>query len=110
VQNACVRNVQTTQFGFVAEGLRYYVPITVGGAPVAADRFDAQFGPSLGDSPLRGAHSFLLGGLLMLAETAPAAADRELARQHGELLLKAPLDDEDRWDKWFFCLPATWNP
>jgi hypothetical protein len=111
VQHAWVRNVPTTQFGFVAEGLRYYVPLRVDGANVAADHFDAQYGGvRFGDGPLRGAHSFLLGGLLMLAETAPAAADRDLARQYGELLLQAPLDDADLWDKWFFCVPATWNP
>ncbi|MBM3960316.1 MAG: hypothetical protein FJ306_00195 [Planctomycetes bacterium] len=110
VRNAWVSGVTSPTFGFVADGLRYYVPIAVGGVDVAADHFDAQFGVSFGDAPLRGAHSFLLGGLLMLAETATAAADRDLARTYGELLLQAPLDDDDRWDKWFFGVPATWLP
>jgi len=110
VEHAWVRNVPSTQFGFVTEGLRYYVPLTVDGANVAPDRFDAQYGIRFGDDPLRGAHSFLLGGLLMLAETATAQADRDRARQYGELLLQAPLSDDDRWDKWRFVVPPTWNP
>jgi hypothetical protein len=107
VRHAWVRNVSTAQYGFVGEGLRYYVPITVGGTPVPADHFDAAYGIRFGDSPLRGAHVTLIGGLLMLADVAPAAADRAIAREYGELLLDAPLDDSDRWDKWFFAVPAS---
>ena len=109
VEYAWVRNVTVPTLGFVQNGLRFYVPMTRDGVPVAPSFFDASLGIQFGDDPLGGGHSFLLGGLLMLAQTATDAGERARAQQFGELLLQAPLSDQDRWNKWFSAVPTPWN-
>ncbi len=109
VEYAWVRDVTVPTFGFVPNGMRYYVPVTRNGAGVAPSFFDASFGIAFGDEPLGGAHSFLLGGLLMLAQTATKVEERARAQQFGELLLQAPLSEQDRWNKWFSAVPTPWN-
>jgi hypothetical protein len=52
---------------------------------------------------------FLAAGLLMLAETSAEPERRQVAQQHGQLLLPT-LEDDALWNKWFYCVPATWNP
>ncbi|MEO6597815.1 MAG: hypothetical protein ABIP94_23970, partial [Planctomycetota bacterium] len=47
-----VTNVNSAQFGFVPNGLRYYVPVTYNGVPVPADYWDGlPMGIRFGDSP-----------------------------------------------------------
>lgn len=100
-----VTNYQSTQFGLVSNGLRYYVPASYNSTPVAADFWDglAQ-GIRFGDSPLGGAHGFLIGGLHLLAETTPDAAVRTQALYYGGIL-RGPVNTMDRWYKWNYCLP-----
>lgn len=108
VAYAWVTNYQSPQFGFVAEGLRYYVPASHNGVPVAADYWDglAQ-GVKFGDSPLGGAHGFLIGGLHLLAEQTPNPAVRTQALYYGGLL-RGPVNSLDRWYKWNYCLPQQY--
>ncbi|MCA8952221.1 MAG: hypothetical protein KDE27_22110, partial [Planctomycetes bacterium] len=110
VDYAWVRNVTQAPFGFVTDGLRYYTPTSFDGAYVPASHFDATHGIPFGDSPLGGAHLFLLAGLLMHSRIGKDAGIRALAGQYGELLLQAPLGDGERWNKWYYCLPPEWNP
>lgn len=100
-----VTNHQSAQFGFVANGLRYYVPASSNGTPVPANHWDglAQ-GIRFGDSPLGGAHGFLIGGLHLLAEVATDNAVREQAVYYGGIL-RGPATSLDRWYKWNYCLP-----
>ena len=109
VDHAWVRNWQDPLLGLVADGLRYYVPVEYQGAPVAPDVFDQTVGVRWGDSPLGGAHSELLGGLLLLARTSQDATVRARGEEYGTLLLRLPIDDENRWDKWFSVLPVEWD-
>ncbi len=109
VQYGWVRNVVDPIFGVVADGLRYYVPLTHEGQPVLPTVFDISHGVSFGDSPLGGAHTFLTSGLLLLHQASQDPASKARALEYGELLLQAPLSDDDRWNKWFFTVPAAWN-
>jgi hypothetical protein len=105
VDYAWVRNWNDPQFGFVADGLRYYAPVEYAGVPALPSVFDATLGVRFGDSPLGGAHSELLGGLLLLARTTTDVDAQARAEQYGELLMQLPLDNGDHWDKWFALLP-----
>jgi hypothetical protein len=94
-------------FGNVAEGLRYYVPATANGVPVAANYFDSlPAGIKFGDSPLGGAHTFLTGGLLHLAALTANPAIEADALYYGGLLLGDP-ETFDRWNRWNYCQPLT---
>lgn len=110
VEYGWVQNVQQAPFGFVPDGLRFYVPTEHDNQPVPPSHFDAAFGINFGDEPLGGANSFLLAGLLMHARTSNDAAARARALQYGELLLQAPVTEARRWNKWFYCVPAEWLP
>jgi len=93
-------------FGFVPEGLRYYVPATHNSVPVAADYWDGlSVGQHLGDSPLGGAHSFLIGGLHILADYTSDQDVRNRALYYGGLL-KGNVNANDRWNKWYASLPS----
>src|SRR5262249_18305518 len=109
VDYAWVSNWQDPQLGFVADGLRYYAPVEYANVPVLPSYFDSTVGVRFGDSPLGGAHSELLGGLLLLARTTDDPTARALAELRGTLLLQLPLDDGDRWDKWFSVIPAEFD-
>lgn len=105
VEYSWVAGVVTPNFGFVADGLRYYVPVTHDGASVPADYWDGlPAGVHFGDSPLGGAHSFLIGGLHHLADLTPDAAVRARALHYGGLL-RGAMSANDRWNKWYYCLP-----
>ena len=108
VEYSWVTNYTSPTFGFVAQGLRYYVPATYNGAPVPANNWDglAQ-GIKFGDSPLGGAHTFLIGGLHHLANMTADAGVRTRALQYGGILRGAVVPDSDRWNKWFYCLPSN---
>ncbi len=101
VEYSWVTNHQDPRYGLVANGLRYYVPITVDGQPVPPSRFDSDpsVGVRWGDSPLGGAHSFLTAALLLLADKSDDPVVQTKAERYGRLLL-GPLDDNARWFKW----------
>lgn len=105
VEYSWVTNVTTAQLGFVPQGLRYYVPATFNSVPVPASQFDATVGIHFGSNPLGGVHTFLIGGLHLLADVTASGAVRQKALYYGGLL-KGQLSDENRWDKWFYCLPT----
>jgi len=109
VEHSWVSNVQDPVFGFVADGLRFYTPVEHNNEPVLPSVFDASHGIRFGDEPLGGAHTMLTAGLLMLARTTPDATAAARGQLYGELLLQLPLEDDNRWNKWFYCVPAEWN-
>jgi hypothetical protein len=103
-----VTNQTSPSFGFVAEGLRYYTPVSHNGVPVPANHWDGlPNGISFGDSPLGGAHGFLIGGLHLLADQTGDAAVRTQALYYGGLL-RGPVGSLDRWYKWNYCLPPQY--
>ena len=104
-----VHGYQDPRLGYVQDGLRYYAPVEYAGNPIPPSFFDPTIGPIWGDSPLGGAHSELLGGLLLLARTTDEPTARARAEERGTLLLRLPLDDGDRWDKWFAAIPAEFD-
>jgi hypothetical protein len=100
-----VSNVNSNYFGFVPQGLRYYVPATFNGTPVPANHWDSlPNGVYFGDGPLGGAHTFLIGGLHHLAELSGDATVRQQAAYYGGMLAGS-LNDNRRWDKWWYCMP-----
>jgi len=110
VEYSWVTNVQTVQFGLVAEGLRYYVPASYNGVPVPANYWDAPpLGVQLGGGPLIGVHIFLAGGLHHLAALTADPELRNRALHYGGYLLGAMTDD-DRWSTWKYCLPPQYSP
>jgi hypothetical protein len=107
VQYSWVTNVASTQFGQVANGLRYYVPASHNGTPVPANHFDTlPNGVYFGDSPLGGAHTFLIAGLLHLAELTSDPVVRTRALLYGGILC-GNVHDATRWNKWWYCLPPS---
>lgn len=104
-----VSNIQSPTFGFVAQGLRYYVPATYNGTPVPANYWDSlPAGPHFGDSPLGGAHSFLIGALGHVAQWTTSGAVRNSAIYYGGWL-RGPVEQMDRTNKWYLCLPAEFG-
>ena len=94
-------------FGFVAQGLRYYTPAEHNGVEVPANYWDGlPVAQHLGDSPLGGAHSFLIGGLHMLADMTSDQDVRSRALFYGGML-RGNVTDNDRWNKWYACLPRN---
>lgn len=108
VEYAWVSNFNDPVRGFVAQGLRYYVPITYNGNPIPASFWDNTPGIGIrwGDSPLGGAHTFLIGGLAMLSQMGSTATVRSKAQLYGGYLL-GTVNDLSRWDKWVYCVPAS---
>ena len=106
VEYSWVHNVTSPTFGWVPDGLRYFVPASHNGQPVLANYWDGlPQGISLGDGPLGGAHIFLAGGLCHLATMTGDPAVSLKALHYGAMLV-GPLDT-DRWSKWKYCLPAS---
>lgn len=109
VQYSWVANVQTTAYGLVANGLRYYVPVMHNGVPIPANHWDNfNYGILFGDSPLGGAHTFLIGGLHHLATLSTNPSVRTKAALYGGLLL-GTMSDGARWSKWNYCLPPPYS-
>lgn len=103
-----VTNVNSPSFGLVAQGLRYYVPASYNSTPVPANYWDGlPVGPHLGDSPLGGAHSFLVGALHHIAQWTTSSSVQQQALYYGGWL-RGPVNTMDRWNKWFLCLPAEY--
>ncbi|HEU4419426.1 MAG TPA: hypothetical protein VFT55_10835 [Planctomycetota bacterium] len=110
VEYSWLTNVQTPEFGPVAAGLRYYVPVSHNGVQVPANYWDAPpVGIRLGDSPLGGVHTFLTGGLHLLAVLTPSSRLRGRALHFGGHLLGGQMWDNDRWNKWNYCLPLLYS-
>ncbi len=106
VQYSWVTNVPSNNFGMVANGLRYYVPVSHNGVPVPANHWDGlPSGIHLGDTPLGGAHTFLIAGLHHLAELSADPTVCTQALEYGGLL-RGTLGDSVRWNKWWYCLPT----
>lgn len=103
VEYSWLSGVVTQQVGFIEDGLRYYVPATYSGVSVPADYFD-DIWIHIGDSPLGGAHTFLIAGLYQLADLTEDEDVRDMALQYGEIL-RGPLESIDRTDIWNICLP-----
>jgi hypothetical protein len=99
VEYSWVTNYQDPKFGFVQNGLRYYVPYSIGANNVPADFFDKTLGIKWGDSPLGGAHGFLTGGLLLLSERSNSIPVKHKAAYYGKILF-GTLKDSRRWYKW----------
>ena len=100
-----ITNYTSSTFGFVPQGLRYYVPVSHNGTPVAANYWDSLAqGVRFGDSPLGGAHTFLTGGLYQLAAITANNAVRQQAVYYGGWL-RGELATMDHWNKWNYCLP-----
>lgn len=109
VEYSWVTNVNDPLFGFVANGLRYYVPTEVSGQAVAADYFDndPNVGRKFGDSPLGGAHIFLRCGLMLLAQRTANRAIADKAEYYGKILF-GNLSDGVRWSKWSLVVRDEW--
>ena len=104
-----VTNVQSPDHGFVPQGLRYYVPATHNGVEVPPYYWDAPpLGVALGDSPLGGVHTFLIGGLHHLAALTTSSGLRGRALYYGGWLLGS-MEDANRWNKWNYCLPLVYS-
>ena len=107
VEYSWVANYTSPTFGFVAQGLRYYTPVTHNTALVPANYWDSLAqGIRFGDSPLGGAHTFLIGGLHQLANVTGDATVRSKALQYGAIL-RGTVGPADRWNKWYYCLPTN---
>jgi hypothetical protein len=110
VEYSWLTDVQTEQFGLVAQGLRYYVPVSYNGVPIPANYWDATpIGIHWGAGPLIGVHTFLAGGLHHLAALTADPEMRSRALHYGGFLLGAMTDD-DRWNTWKYCLPPQYSP
>jgi hypothetical protein len=111
VEYAWVTNYQDPARGFVPNGIRYYVPVEFNGAPIPPHFWDAdpQIGVRWGDSPLGGAHTFLIGGLHLLADWARDGGTRARALQRAQIMVPA-VDDNARWSKWVYCIPPHFAP
>ena len=105
-----VTNVVDPVHGFVANGLRYHVPVEYQGQPIPPDFFDADpgIGVRWGTSPLGGAHQFLTGSLHLLAEVT-MDEDAAAMAEHFARLIRGPWNQgQHAWDKWEYCTPAQY--
>jgi hypothetical protein len=115
VRYSWVYNYQDPKFGLVPKGLRYYTPAEYNGNPVPADFWDndPQIGVKWGDSPLGGAHSFLIGAMDILAENALSAPQRsEMIDIRTTIHQPSRNDPKQDWrlNKWFFLRePTVWR-
>lgn len=105
-----VTNYHDANLGLVTSGLRYYVPVTFNGSPIPANYWDntSGIGVRWGDSPLGGAHTFLIGGLHQLAVIGTTSTIRSRALSYGSQIL-GTMAASDRWNKWNFVLPAQYG-
>jgi len=111
LEYAWVVNYQDPTLGLVAQGLRYYVPISHNGTPIPANYWDNTpgIGAQLGSSPLGGVHTFLTTGLHHLALLTEDGGKSQRAELIGSQLL-GNIDDNGRWNKWLYCLPRAYQP
>ena len=114
VEYASVINFQNDpKYGTVAQGLRYYVPVVHNQQQVPASYFDrtAGIGVRWGDSPLGGAHQFLISGLYIVADRTGDKALRDRALILADRLLgKVDANRNRLWDKWTLATPDHMLP
>jgi hypothetical protein len=107
VEYSWVAGVTQAPWGFIAQGIRYYVPVSHNGTAIPANHFDnLPGGIRFGDNPIGGAHSFLIGGLHQVADITSDNSVRTRALLYGAVL-RGQLTNRDRWDKWYFCIPSA---
>lgn len=106
VEYSWVTNYSDPNHGFVADGLRYYTPISHEGGLIPPYHWDstAGIGVRWGDSPLGGAHTFLTGGLLLMPDYTSDAQLAGRALFYGKKLLPS-LSENARWYKWNLAVP-----
>ena len=104
---AWVSNFQDPKYGLIADGLRYYAPLYLDGNPIPVNHFDQTVGVKWGDSPLGGAHGFLVSALYLLADATenPGVYDKSM-RMGRKLLGDIASSPGDRWYKWNLVIPA----
>lgn len=115
IRYSWVYNFQDPKFGLVEKGLRYYTPAEYAGNPVPANYWDNDpgIGVKWGDSPLGGAHSFLVGAMDIMAEDAMSAAQRdEMVDVRTTIHRPSHSDPLQNWrlNKWYFLRePTVWK-
>ena len=103
-----VSSYESPIFGFVAQGLRYYVPTTYNGNPIPASGFEQYTnGAQFGDSPLGGAHTFLTAGLYHLKALTSDSAVAAQADYYADFIRGSTLSDENLWNKWHYQIPQS---
>ena len=104
-----VTNWNDPTLGFVANGLRYYVPVDYNGTSIPANYWDNTpgIGVRFGSSALGGVHTFLIGGVFHLAELTDDPAIRASAETYGNHLF-GTLTENGRWNKWEYCVPKAY--
>lgn len=113
IEYAWVANKQDPKYGLVENGVRFHVPIEYQGTPVAADFFDSwkDIGVRWGDSPLGGAHSFLIAGFFYLSDMTSNRSISDRAANMGTILLRAQMGSPEwRWEKWSATVPEYHVP
>ena len=108
IEYSWVKNYQDPKYGLVENGLRYYVPVEYKGQYIPADYFDKWpgIGVKWGDSPLGGAHTFLVAGLFYLSDLTGDRGISDKAATYGLILLKAQMGSEEwKWNKWTAVVP-----
>ncbi|MCY2956101.1 MAG: hypothetical protein WCR59_01225 [Planctomycetota bacterium] len=108
VDYAWVCNFQDPHYGLVADGLRYYVITQYAEQPVAPTYFDGTVPLHWGDAPLGGAHTFLTGGMFLLADWSANANIRAHSIYYAQRLQPA-ITENLRWNKWNYCVPARFS-
>ena len=109
VEYSWMSNYNDPHHGFIEEGLRYYTPVSHNSNLVPANYWDGSVGVHWGDSPLGGAHTFLIGGLHILASWSPDPQKRQRALDKARILLPEATNNR-RWNKWCVCVPTYMLP
>ncbi|MBP8299428.1 MAG: hypothetical protein KA020_03620 [Planctomycetes bacterium] len=105
-----IHNYQDPGLGFVASGIRYYVPVSSEGVPIPVTYWDNTpgVGVRFGSSALGGVQTFLIGGLHFLAEMTSNSSIRASSLDYGGQIM-GTLNDTSRWDKWNFVIPTAYD-
>ncbi len=114
IKYAWIHDYNTPNMGYVADGIRYYVPVEYQGKPIPADFFDnwKGVGVKLPGSPLGSVNLFIMGGLFLLSDTTKNRAISDEAARLGGIMLKARMAGGDgwRWDRWSAVVPEYHIP
>jgi len=109
VEHSWVTNMNHPTAGFVANGLRYYTPLTHNGTPVTANYWDGlSIGAHVSSDPLGGVHTFLGASLHLLADFTEDAGVRAKALNYGGQIV-GTLGGSGRWNKWNYCIPGSYQ-
>ena len=110
VDYSWVRNYRDRKLGLITKGLRYYVPVELNGTAIPANYFDFASGVGVrwGDSPLGGAHIFLVGGLHLLADVTGSDQVRGKALYFATSLRGNLNSPSNSWSKWWAAVPPRY--